>query len=158
MLKVKMTLEQRFRSKFNEGNPNECWEWKAGCDKDGYGEFWLKHNKKVSAHRYIWELTFGEIPKGLCVLHHCDNPKCCNPGHLFLGTLKDNMDDKVNKNRQAHNRGEHAGGVKLTNKKVLEIRKLDSTNNYTQQQLADKFDVSVAQISRIINNKSWEQI
>jgi hypothetical protein len=75
-----------------------CWEWKAGCFDNGYGAF-KSQGKQYHAHRLVWELTRGKIPSGLLVCHKCDNPRCCNPEHLFLGTVSDNAKDAVAKGR-----------------------------------------------------------
>jgi len=78
-----------------------CWEWQRALHKQGYGSLNYKY-KPVLAHRIFWELTNGKIPFGLKVCHHCDNPKCINPDHLFLGTQKDNMQDAFQKGRWKH--------------------------------------------------------
>jgi hypothetical protein len=153
-----MALEQRFWSKVDIKDLNECWEWKASCFHNGYGQFGLNY-KMVRTNRLAWELVHGPIPEGMCVLHHCDNPKCCNAkntkDHLFLGTNQDNIDDKVNKNRQAH--GENHGSVKLTEEQVLEVRRLRK-EGYKQRELADMFGVSQVQIHNIINRKQWRHV
>ncbi len=77
-----------------------CWPWKLAKPR-GYGMFKVRRDESVRAHRMAWELTNGPIPEGMLVCHRCDNPACCNPGHLFLGTHQDNMDDRNSKNRQA---------------------------------------------------------
>lgn len=76
----------------------ECWVWTAACDRYGYGQFAVA-GRRLGAHRVSYVLHFGEIPAGLWVLHRCDNPRCVNPGHLFLGTAKDNTRDAMQKGR-----------------------------------------------------------
>lgn len=95
-------LAVRFWSKVQKGGPDQCWEWLASRKPSRYGQFTLPGNKLVRAHRMAWVLTHGEIAGGLCVLHRCDNPPCCNPGHLFLGTLRDNARDMLAKGRDRH--------------------------------------------------------
>ena len=152
--------EKRFWLKIDKKAPNECWEWKAGCFKNGYGAFGY-NGKVVKAHRLAWELTYGPIPEGMFVLHHCDNPKCCNAkntkDHLYLGTQLDNMQDRDNKGRASRiskNNGENHGRAKLTKEQTNEIRRLRN-EGYKQQKLADMFGVSRRNIRSILNNKIW---
>lgn len=96
-------LEKRFSSKVDRsGGPAACWPWKgAWRTEKGYGRI-LKDRRKgraLRAHRVAWELAHGPIPLGLCVCHACDNPPCCNPAHLFLGTMLDNNRDRDAKDR-----------------------------------------------------------
>ncbi len=100
-----MTIEQRFWDKVNIYTRGECWEWNAGRDTSNYGRFWL-HGKQKIASRVGWELVYGTIPKGICVLHSCDNPPCCNPEHWFLGTQIENLKDMYSKERDG--RWKHA--------------------------------------------------
>lgn len=98
-----MTIEERFWKKVEIGNEDECWNWVGAIDTPKYGAF--KYNgKKVNSHRMAWFLTYGEFPE-LLVLHSCDNRKCCNPKHLFLGTHKDNVQDMISKNRVNYKKG-----------------------------------------------------
>lgn len=90
----------RFWSKVTIGDPKECWEWKEGRFTRGYGSFWL-NGRSVISSRVAWELSFGPIPRGMIVCHACDNPPCCNPAHLWIGTDEDNMTDRDTKGRQA---------------------------------------------------------
>lgn len=98
--KIKLTwpmVEQRFWKYVDKKSNNECWNWIGACCR-GYGLIRI-NRKNILSHRFSWGIHFGRIPEGLCVLHECDNRRCVNPNHLFLGTNQDNVDDKVNKNR-----------------------------------------------------------
>lgn len=139
---------ERFWSKVDICEPDECWEWQACEVGRGYGGFQI-HYKLWRAHRVAWILTYGPIPKGLFVLHKCDNPGCCNPYHLFLGTQTDNMADAAKKGRL---------NTKLTKETILKIRELYATGKWTQEDLAIKFKTGTAYISDIIRRKTWKHI
>ncbi len=129
-----------------------CWVWGGSTDHDGYGQFSHDLND-FKAHRVAWEIEYDVlIPAGLCVLHACDNPPCCNPAHLFLGTQGDNTADKVAKGRQL--RGSSIGTTKLTENDVRDIRASD-TNQY---ELARLYRVQQSQISRIKRRKRWTHL
>lgn len=99
---VSRSLTERFWENVDKRGPDDCWEWMAGKEF-GYGYIRREgHKGKMArAHRVAWELTNGPIPKGMCVLHRYDNPGCCNPAHLWLGTLADNNADMAAKGRHA---------------------------------------------------------
>lgn len=130
----------------------ECWNWTARLFSSGYGSISI-NDKTYKVSRVMYELVFGKIKKGLYVLHKCDNKKCVNPEHLFLGNHKDNMKDMVKKGRQS--RGEDSRS-KLTEKQVIEIRKI--YKKFNQQELADRFKVSRRLIHNIIYKKAWKHI
>lgn len=96
----------------------------------------------------------------MCVLHRCDNPPCCNPAHLFLGTHADNVRDKVNKGRQSRHSspGEAAGLAKLTNEQVLEMRRLYAEEHIRQVDLAARFGVGQSAVSAILRRRTWSHI
>ena len=146
---------QRFWNKVNKQAENGCWEWAAYRDPDGYGGFSLD-GKGERAHRASWILEHGSIPDGLHVLHHCDNPRCVNPAHLFLGTQADNMRDKAEKGRAVNNPqpGESHPMSKLTEADIPAIR----ADKRSQRAIAAEYGVSRQQIGRIKNRKRWTHI
>jgi hypothetical protein len=150
------TLEQRFWEKVAVKDPDQCWEWTAACRTDGYGVVRIAGHL-VAAHRLSWEFHYEQdVPDSLFVLHKCDNRKCVNPYHLFLGTHQDNMDDMFSKDRRQAAKGEQAGSSKLTYQQVKQIRELHNTGNYSHRQLAAMFGVLAhATIGKIVRNKRW---
>jgi len=147
------TLEQRFWEKVNKSNSeNACWIWTGTKYSDGYGS--IKVNRSmVGAHRVSWELAYGEIPEGLCVLHDCpdgDNPSCVNPKHLWLGTKKNNRDDMVNKGRENIVKGEANGMHKYTNDQVTEMRRLRKEENLKPKEIAQIFGATVGHVNKIL--------
>ena len=110
-------------------------------------------------HRVAFELTRGAIPDGLLVCHRCDNPPCCNPAHLFLGTKAHNNSDRHQKGRTVPSgaRGERAGKAKLTDAEVQEMRRLRAMN-VPQDELAERFNVNQSMVSRVVNRKNWRHV
>ena len=153
-----LTLEERFWEKVAIERPNDCWEWQAGCNSSGYGLVYINGHKSEVSNRLTWWLTRGEIPDLFCVLHKCDNRKCCNPNHLFLGTYLDNIMDRHEKGRDGWLEGEDHPGAKLTDEDVKEIRHLYSTGNYTQQEIAKGFPVGRSQIANILCGLEWKNV
>lgn len=146
-----MTTEERFWEKVERGSPSECWEWTAGCFTTGYGCFWYKGRNRP-ASRVAWRLTYGDIPDGLCVLHHCDKPECVNPSHLWLGTNADNIADRNRKKRQA--RGERVGTARLTRREVREIYRTPGSH----KGVAEEYGVSLNAVREIRIGKTWRHV
>lgn len=154
----------RFWEKVDRQGINECWEWQAYRNADGYG-----HLGKVSddlgtqlAHRISWCIHLGEIPLGWMVLHRCDNPPCVNPIHLFLGNGKLNMLDCVSKGRLGDNSdlvsGERNGMAKLTEDDVREMRRLHLEQGLSGYRLAKKFGVHKQHAYDILARRYWAHI
>lgn len=149
---------QRFWGRVDKSGGNDaCWEWKTKSKGNGgYGLFRLDgiyHN----ASRVAWIMTFGYIEKNLQVCHHCDNPPCCNPKHLFLGTPKDNSQDMSRKGRFVVPglRGEQVVTHKLTIEQVHEIRQRYANGELTYRMIVKEYGISQTQVGRIINGKAW---
>lgn len=100
-------------------------------------------------------MTHGPIPDGLCVLHTCDSPPCVNPGHLFLGTHRDNVDDKVTKRRQAL--GVTHGSAKLGEADVRAVRAAASRGE-SQRSIARRLGITHVSVGRILRRRSWRHI
>lgn len=135
--------------------PNGCWEWQGSLSNKGYGQFKVL-KKLVLAHRFAYESAHGPIPKGKVVCHKCDNRKCCNPEHLFLGTYKDNTQDMIAKGRNIAppiGKGEANSNAKLTDSQVAEIRNKYVPFKVTARMLAEEYGVTREQIDRIVNNR-----
>ena len=156
-------LRQRFWAKVRKG-PG-CWEW-AGNISRGYGR--LRHGPRgasvlIFAHRLSWEINHGPVGD-LCVCHHCDNPRCVRPEHLFLGTQADNMADAKKKGRTCSGdarrlianppSGEDHYNAKLTTDHVLYIR----SSSETRESLALMFGVSKTTITHVRNRTTWGHV
>lgn len=129
-----------------------CWIWMSSLNTGGYGKTGLGRGSHLSAHRVSYEQKFGPIPKDKFALHTCDIKCCVNPDHIFLGTQKENMADKVNKNRQA--KGEKHGMHKLTKEQAIEVK----SGTADAYELANKFDCSVSTIRQIRSGLYWKHL
>lgn len=162
----------KFWAKFDRSGPNGCWTWTGATDDCGYGLTKFK-GKRIRTHRLAYFLTHGEFPDDLSVCHQCDNPPCGNPAHLWLGTARDNSQDKVAKGRHKTWKVERVLEIKdcaltpappwnrpkkLTEAKVVEIRNLFTRNSYTYPQLAELFGVDKSTIGLIIRRRTWTHI
>jgi len=169
-MKITQADIKRFWSKVTIGAPDKCWNWQA-CAKNyfGHGDFWVDGGSR-SAHRIAWIIVYGEISGGVCVLHKCDNPPCCNPAHLFLGTLDDNNKDAASKKRFSSGkehysktqpekvlRGEKIGVSIHTEEDIMCIRQM-YVEGYTYDELAEEFDTAKSTVFQVISGKTWTHI
>ncbi len=151
---------ERLRKYAPEATPDKCWEWTGKAKHaHGYGIINLGTGEgNMLAHRLAFTLKHGPIPTGMKILHRCDNPPCCNPGHLFLGSQADNMRDKAEKGRAP--RGEDNHARKITAKDVRCIREAyaHGYGEKTQPELAEKYGIRQSAISGIVNHRLWKHI
>lgn len=155
-----MTWQQRVQSFLSKVHFNQdgCWVWTGGKtggkSGDGYG--YLEWNDRtVYAHRFSYAYFVGQIPSGLCVLHHCDNPPCVRPDHLFLGTRADNHADAAAKGRST--RGSKQWNSKLKDSDIVNIRALRS-EGVRVKNIAQWYGVNEFAIYKILNKTNWKHI
>ena len=151
-------IADRFKMRV-EKQSNGCWLWTGNMSKGGYGVIVID-GKPVRAHRLSYTLHRGEIPEGLFICHHCDNPSCVNPDHLYAGTHQQNMDDRTRRGRNhiprgVAPRGAGNGMAKLNGEKVLEIKTALSSKSSSQSELARKYGVDPSLISKISSGVVW---
>jgi hypothetical protein len=152
-----VTLPERMAAYTDRRGKAECWPWLCGCDADGYGEVSLGGSSQHRrAHVVAWEIANGRaVPKGMVVMHTCDNPPCVNPAHLVLGTNLDNIRDRDRKGRVS--RGERHPRSKVTDDDVLAIRRAWKRGTSVME-LAVEYGVSLVSIYNIVNRKTWTHI
>jgi hypothetical protein len=147
----RIPLEIRFWAKVDRSG--DCWLWTASIRR-GYGRIRID-GKDAVAHRVAWELTNGPIPDGLEACHRCDVRNCVNPGHLFLGTSKDNKQDAISKGRHCFGVRHHA--AKLTDADVLEARNL-RLGGMNWCQLARRFGVTRMALKFALSGRNWRHV
>jgi hypothetical protein len=151
-------LETRFWRRVAVHGPDDCWEWQAGRATWGYGRIGMPDSRRIEgAHRVSWMLNVGPIPEGMHVLHHCDNPPCVNPAHLFLGDPAANDADKRAKGRAVPppvRRGHDNNTSKLTTEQVRDIRTRRAGGESTLV-LSRSFGVAHSTVKRIVNRQTW---
>jgi hypothetical protein len=142
---LKTISPERLLSKFlvDDG----CWPWTAARDPNGYGRIQSDNRGgTVLAHRAVWEMLRGPVPDGMCLCHTCDNPSCVRPGHVFVGTMKDNLSDMARKGR--------SGMKKLNPDQVRRVRRLLALGVH-QRTIAKELGVAQSQISSIKARRTW---
>lgn len=148
------SISERIWSKVKIGSENVCWPW-AGSIRGRYGRISYK-DASLNVTRVIYFLSHGEIPNDKVVRHTCDNPICCNPTHLLIGTHADNVADRQSRGRTNAPKGSKNGQSKLTEHDVLKIRILCKTKS--QRSVARIYKVNQSIISDIILKKSWKHV
>lgn len=149
-------IEERLWGRIDKTATSGCWLYLGNRSDKGHGV--VRHRDKMrGAHRVAWELVNGPIPDGMCVCHHCDNPPCVNPAHLFLGTLADNNRDRATKGRSADMRGERSHRARLTTAQAQDIRRRRLAGE-TITALAREFNIHHGTVSRIAKAQTWSHL
>jgi len=139
---------KKFWSKVNKNTDNGCWEWSGCKDRKGYGEFRI-FGDNYQAHRIAYMLANGGIPSNISVCHKCDNPKCCNPDHLFAGTNRDNMIDLLLKGKKPD--------TKLNPQSVKSIREAFK-NGVSRAELRQKYNISATCLNSLLRGEKWAYV
>jgi len=140
------SVKHRFFDKVDSMQAGECWNWDGTISDHGYGDFWCL-GKRCRAHRISWEIYYGIIPEGKLVLHRCDNKRCINPAHLYLGTNSDNMKDYIKRSKNPTVGCFHS---RLTSNEAEMVKVLRKYKNLSQTQLAELFSVSRSVIYNVL--------
>jgi hypothetical protein len=156
---TRQSIESRFWKYVQK--TDSCWLWIGATRHFGYGVINSGGNngKALTAHRVSWELHRGPIPPGMLVCHHCDNPRCVHPEHLFLGTYADNNHDMLSKgrnNRQPRVSGEKHFATKLTTEQVIQLRREYIEEPQPLAVFAAKYCTSLQTVWRIVHGKTWK--
>ena len=156
-------LEERFWEKVIK-HDGGCWEWTAYRDRNGYGTIGSDQPRKsdLYAHRVSWEIHNGPVPGGMLVCHHCDNPQCTNPKHLFLGTQQDNINDMMKKGRygkRSYHKGEDHHNSVLSRESAAKIKNhKDEFPGWNYTEIGEHFGVSKEQARRIAIGECWAHV
>ena len=138
----------------------ECWPWTGYLTNKGYGRLLRRVDgkpKRFFAHVVAFGLSHGYVPVGRFILHRCNNPPCCNPAHLYPGTIKENHDDMDRAGRRVDNSGERNGQHRLTERDVVEIKRLISMR-VSRRSIASRFGVSQNTIDLIAWGRRWRHV
>lgn len=155
----------RFWAKVDRSQgPDACWPWRAGRDRQGYGKFWVRSGvgetgRTVHASRVALGLFLGRpVADDKSACHHCDNPPCCNPAHLYEGSSDANANDRHSRGRDPH--GERHGRARLTEELVRQIRAAyrPNTRGAGPVSLARRFGLSSRTVRNVVYRLAWRHI
>lgn len=149
----------RFWPKVDIKGEDECWLWKNKWSGDDYGTFTIyRNNTEITYRSHRVSLYLKTGIQGDVARHSCDTPLCCNPKHLDWGTIQDNMDDMIKRNRQVVLKGSRHGMAKVNESDVIRMRNDYSNGLINRHQLSELFGMTVPAIMAIINRRTWKHI
>ena len=157
------SLTARFWKRVDKRGPDDCWPWVGSVDGGGYGTIFNRLGKPHApekTHRVSWEIANGRsVPSGVHVCHKCDNPPCCNPSHLFLGTATENALDREQKGRGGDRRlfGSRNGSAVLTSESAIAIIAAINAGE-SQTSVAKRFGVDRKTVFNIIHGRVWGHV
>jgi hypothetical protein len=137
------------------GGEDACWPWMAGRSAQRYGQVTINGNK-ILAHRYAYAEAYGPIPADKDLLHSCDNPPCCNPRHLRIGTAKDNAKDMIDRGRIAY--GSRHGQCRFTDEAIRTIRDAYHNKGLSQGAISRKFGISSGHLHRVLTGQARKYV
>lgn len=158
-----LTNQERFEKRIEKDAVTGCWNWTASLNNSGYGQFNLTGARPIPAHRASWLIYKGEIPADPCgayktgyVCHTCDNPRCVNPDHLFIGNQQVNMDDKMGKGRHNYGTSEGTahGMAKLNDDLVREIR----SSPESLRELSVRLGIGKSTLHMVRKRITWKHV
>lgn len=157
-----LPIRERLYSRVSINPITGCWEWNGSKSEKGYGRTIVgsrkdRSRKTISTHRLSYILNFGEIPEGMEVCHKCDNPCCVNPDHLFVGTHRDNMDDRERKGRNKPQKGEKNGRAKLTEVDIMAIKEKRKIG-VPYYKIAEEYGVHKRTVMDAVSGKNWAYV
>lgn len=144
----------RLWSRIDKNDSGGCWNWTGGKNACGYGVLRI-NGRKTTAHRFSYALHSNLPPGDLCVLHKCDNPRCVNPEHLFLGTPADNARDRASKGRNGDRHGERNGRAKLSFGQAQSTKARYASGERISD-IAREFGVSWTAVKYIVSGRNWK--
>ena len=149
-------IEEKYKDLFwaKVKKSDGCWEWQAAKCRDGYGLFSIANVRQYKAHRLMLELQGETVPSNMIVMHTCDNPSCVNPDHLRIGTVQENNQDKLTKNRQKGAVGSSNGRSLLSEELIVQIR--HDPRHYTA--IAAELNVHPETIRMAKTNTTWKHV
>lgn len=135
---------------------DDCWEWQGEINQRGYGRLSKGSGNRSTASRVSWQIHNGEIPCGMLVCHTCDNRRCVNPAHLFLGSPADNTKDMLSKGRENPPRGSDNPRSRITEEDVINIRRCSQHERTSS--IAKRYDLDPNYVSKIIHKRCWKHV